>query len=48
MKLEDFGALIKANELFDNVVGDMNMLKGEFGCQRLVERNYCSKTEDVR
>lgn len=31
MKLEEFGALIKANELFDLTVADMQLLKKKFG-----------------
>ncbi len=42
MKLEDFGALIKANELFDHVVSGMDSLKGQFGCLRLVEQQIAS------
>lgn len=42
MNLEDFGALIKANLLFDFVVDDMQTLRTEFGCHRLVEQQVAS------
>lgn len=42
MKLEEFGALIKANELFDHVVHDLRPLEKEFGCKRLVEQQFAS------
>lgn len=42
MKLQEYGALIKANELFDFVVDDMDILKKEFGCKRLVEQQMAS------
>lgn len=42
MKLEEFGALIKANELFDQVVSDMELLKGHTGCRRLIDQQIAS------
>lgn len=42
MKVEDFGALIKANKLFDLVAEDMQLLKSTFGCQRLVEQQMAA------
>ncbi|MGJ8652648.1 MAG: four helix bundle protein [Opitutaceae bacterium] len=42
MKLEDFGALIKANTLFDFVVVDMQKLKNEVGYRRLIDQQIAS------
>jgi four helix bundle protein len=42
MKLEKFGALIKANELFDCVVVDLEPLKSKFECERLIKQQYAS------
>ncbi|MDQ8193103.1 four helix bundle protein [Coraliomargarita sp. SDUM461004] len=42
MKLDNFGALIKANKLFDHVVNDLRPLKTEFACKRLVEQQFAS------
>ncbi|NBB77955.1 MAG: four helix bundle protein [Verrucomicrobia bacterium] len=42
MKLEDYGALIKANELFDLVVVDMDLLSKSIGCRRLVDQQIAS------
>lgn len=42
MKLKEFGALVKANELFDHAVCDLRALRGEFGCRRLVEQQFAS------
>lgn len=42
MKVENFGALIKANEIFDLVVEDVKALKGDIGTKRLVEQQIAS------
>lgn len=42
MKLEDFGALIKANELFDHVAQDIKTLEKAFACRRLAEQQIAS------
>ena len=42
MKLEDFGALIKANALFDHVVNDMQKLQSHIGCKRLIDQQIAS------
>ena len=42
MKLEEYGALIKANELFDHVVVDMALLSERSGCKRLVDQQIAS------
>ncbi|TVP80957.1 MAG: four helix bundle protein [Puniceicoccaceae bacterium] len=42
MKLEKFGALIKANELFDCVVMDFGPLKAKFECERLIKQQIAS------
>ncbi|PXA04581.1 hypothetical protein DDZ13_05240 [Coraliomargarita sinensis] len=38
MKLDEFGALIKANELFDLVVEDILALERSFGIRRLADQ----------
>lgn len=42
MKLENFGALIKANELFDLVAEDMKTMESVTGCRRLIEQQISS------
>lgn len=42
MKLEDFGALIKANTLFDHVATDMQKLHTQIGCKRLIDQQIAS------
>jgi four helix bundle protein len=42
MKLEDFGALIKANALFDHVATDMQKLQTQMGCKRLIDQQIAS------
>jgi four helix bundle protein len=42
MKLEDFGALIKANALFDHVANDMQKLQTHMGCKRLIDQQIAS------
>ena len=42
MKLEDFGALIKANALFDDVATDMQKLDDQIGCRRLIDQQIAS------
>ncbi len=42
MKLEDFGALIKANALFDHVANDMQKLHEHIGCKRLIDQQIAS------
>ena len=42
MKLEDFGALIKANTLFDYVATDMQKLHDHIGCRRLIDQQIAS------
>ena len=42
MQLENFGALIKANELFDWVVSNMKALPLDAGCKRLIEQQLAS------
>ncbi|CAA6679056.1 MULTISPECIES: four helix bundle protein [unclassified Lentimonas] len=42
MKLEDFGALIKANSLFDHVASDMQKLHDQIGCRRLIDQQIAS------
>jgi len=42
MKLEEYGALIKANQLFDFVISDMSKLGRNDGCRRLVEQQIAS------
>lgn len=42
MKLDDFGALIKANELFDHVIADIESLKKHAGCRRLIDQQVAS------
>lgn len=42
MKFDKFGALIKANELFDCVVLDFGPLKPKFECERLIKQQYAS------
>ncbi|MGB0743122.1 MAG: four helix bundle protein [Opitutales bacterium] len=42
MKLEEFGALIKANELFDSVASDVKILENCFACRRLAEQQIAS------
>ena len=42
MKLEEFGALVKANELFDHVAKDIKPLQNEFGIKRLIEQQFAS------
>jgi len=42
MKLEEFGALIKANLLFDHVVEDCARMGDRFGYRRLVEQQVAS------
>jgi four helix bundle protein len=42
MKLDNFGALIKANELFNYVVNDMEALAGRVGCRRLIDQQVAS------
>ena len=40
--LEQFGAYKKARELFDHVVSDMNELKGDPRCYRLIAQQVAS------
>ena len=42
MKLEDFGALIKANALFDDVAADMQKLHDQIGYRRLIDQQIAS------
>ncbi len=42
MKLEDFGALIKANTLFDHVADDMHKLHDHSSCRRLTDQQIAS------
>jgi four helix bundle protein len=42
MKMDEYGALIRTNELFDFVVDDMQTLKKEFGRERLAEQQMAS------
>lgn len=42
MKLEEYGALIKANQLFDHLISDVAALKEQFGCRRLIEQQIAS------
>lgn len=42
MKLEELGALIKANELFELVAKDINVLKDAFGYRRLADQQVAS------
>ena len=42
MKLQEFGGLMKANELSDLVVEDLRPLKEAFGCKRLAEQQIAS------
>ncbi len=42
MKLEEFGALIKANELFDHTIKDIESLRNRMGCRRLIEQQVAS------
>jgi four helix bundle protein len=42
MKLEEFGALIKANALFEHVVNDMKKMHDHIGCRRLIDQQIAS------
>lgn len=42
MKIEEFGALIKANQLFDLVVNDISSLKSHYECRRLISQQVAS------
>lgn len=42
MEIQNFGALIKVNELFDFVVKDLQVLKDAFACARLAEQQIAS------
>jgi len=42
MKLGEFRALIKANELFDHVVLDIEPLRGLDGCRRLMDQQVAA------
>ena len=42
MKLEEFGALIRANQLFDFVVADMQPMREARDCERLISQQIAS------